>query len=321
MTQPALKPLASTRPRLTLASVKTGKLDVPLRILGYGPEGVGKSTFASHAPSPIFLGAENGTEALDIARFPEPETWDDALACLDLLEKESHAYKTIVVDPINWLEPLVFAKVTGGTKSIEEYGGGFGKGYTAAVDQWRVFVAALERLWSRGMHVVLLAHAQVKSFNDPEGPAYDRYEIAMNTKAAGLLKQWSAYVLFMRHESFSKKGDDKKAKGFSTGARVMHTQWTAAYDAKRRLLLPDELPLSWADFEGAIARASLESKALRERIATLVEAIGDEGVKAKAAGYVAAAGDDVGQLATIANRLAMKANELGLGLKEGTGNG
>jgi len=294
---------------MTLASVKRGKLDVPLRILGFGTEGVGKSTFASQAPSPIFLGAENGTESLDIARLPEPETWDDVLDALDLLEKEKHEYRTIVVDPVNWLEPLVFHKVTGGIISIDKYDKGYGRGYNAALDHWRVFVAALERLWSRGMHVVLIAHAHVKSFNDPEGPAYDRYELAMNQKAAGLLKQWCAYVLFMRHESFSKKLDEKKVIGFGTGARVMHTQWTAAFDAKRRLALPDELPLSWSDFENAVQLASVECEKLKEDIARLIDVIGDETVTAKVRAHLATAGDDVGKLVVIANRLAMKANE------------
>lgn len=296
------------RPKISLANVSSGKIARPLRVLGFGVEGVGKSTFAAGAPKPIFIGAEDGTANLDISRF-EPETFDDALEFLDALSKEEHSFKTVVIDPINWLEPLVWAKVAGPGKSIEEVGGGFGKGYTAAVDQWRILVSALERLWHQGMHVIILAHCQVKAFNDPEGPSYDRYELAMNVKAAGLFKQWVDYVLFMRREAFSKVDEkSKRVKGFSTGARVIHTQWSAAYDAKQRVKLPDELPLSWDEFATAVECGNGKADAARAEIERLIELIGDAEVTKKARGFVAGAGDDAGKLAEIANALAVKAD-------------
>jgi len=300
-----------TKPKLTLANVKKGRLDVPLRVLGFGPEGVGKSTFAAGAPSPIFLGAENGTEALDIARLPEPAVWADVFESLDLLEKEKHDYKTIVIDPVNWLEPLVFFEITKGQCTIGEYQKGYGRGYEAAVDKWRVFVGALERLWLKGMNVVMLAHSQVKGFNDPENPSYDRYEISMNAKAAGLLKQWSAYVLFMRHESFAKDVGGRKAQGFSTGKRVMHTAWTAAYDAKRRFTIPDELPLSWDDFANAVANAAAQTERMRTEITELLARLNDESMSTRVKLAVQLAGDAEGKLAAIKNRLEILVNAKG----------
>src|SRR5437870_1075345 len=73
---PAAKSLpAPAPPRMTLASIRTGRLESPLRLLAYGLEGVGKSSFAADAPAPIFVCPEDGTRHLDIARFPEPESW------------------------------------------------------------------------------------------------------------------------------------------------------------------------------------------------------------------------------------------------------
>lgn len=310
MTQPVLKSVPTAARASKLSAVKKGKIALPLRILGFGPEGVGKSTFAAGAPSPIFLGAEDGTNELDIARY-QPETFDEAIEFIDDLARDTHDYKTIVVDPVNWLEPLVYAKIVGTSgKSIDDFGGGFQKGYTAALDQWRVLLAALERVWRRDMHVILLAHSAVKSFNDPEGPAYDRYEVAMYPKSAGLIRQWVDFVLFMRRESFSKLDErTKKAKGFSTGKRIIHTQWTAAFDAKSRVRLPDEIPLSWDEFYGAVAHGRANIDEIKREIARLIEVIGDAEVTKKATGYVAAAGDDAGKLSEIANALAMKANE------------
>lgn len=314
MVQPVTKlPSNASNPqprRMTLAAVKRGRLDVPMRVLAYGVEGVGKSTFAAGAPAPIFLGVENGTAQLDISRLPEPHTWDDALDGLLLLEKEKHDFETVVIDPVTWLEPLCSTKVTGGTVSIDKYDGGYGRGHAAALEHWRMLVAQLERLWTRGMHVVLLGHCRVKSFNDPQGPAYDRYELAMNANAAGLLRQWCDFVLFMRHEAFAKveKGA-QKAKGYSTGARVMHTQWSAAYDAKTRCKLPEELPISWSALTEAIHSAGAKVDDLKKEIAELVVAINDAEVTKKAATYVADAKDNADRLAEVANGLRLKKAE------------
>ena len=61
----ATKPPSQAAPsRMTLASVARGKIISAPRALCYGPEGIGKSTFGAGAPSPIFLGAEDGTGTL-----------------------------------------------------------------------------------------------------------------------------------------------------------------------------------------------------------------------------------------------------------------
>src|SRR5579859_1249276 len=129
--------------RMTLGGIRRGILEVPHRVLIYGPEKVGKSTFAAGAPAPIFLGKDSGTEHLDVDRLPQPETWAEVLEGLAIVEREAHDYKTLVLDPVNWLEPLINADVTGDSgKSIEAWDGGYGRGYDAAIDRWRVLVAA-----------------------------------------------------------------------------------------------------------------------------------------------------------------------------------
>jgi prophage tail gpP-like protein len=45
----------------------------------------------------------------------------------------------------------------------------------------------------------------------------------------------------------------------SSGARLIYTNRTAAYDAKNRYNLPDSLPLSWADFFEAVERRETAS--------------------------------------------------------------
>lgn len=305
MTLKAVPPLR----RITLANARTGKLTLPLRVLGYGPEGVGKSTFAAGAPKPCFVNVDKRTAHLDVMRL-EPANYSEILECFDVLDNDPHGCESVVLDPLTWIEPMVWEQVTGPGGNIDKYDGGFGRGHGAALAQWRMILSRLERLWLRGMHVILLAHSIVKPFNDPEGPGFDRYEVALNARAAGLFKQWVDYVLFMRFEAFAKVDGSKKPRGISTGARMAHTSWQAAFDAKRSLPIPDEIPLSWAAFTGAIESSRSTLEAHKQEIAKLLAVIGDAGVTKRATADVASAGDDVARLAVIANALAVRANEI-----------
>jgi hypothetical protein len=134
-------------------------------------------------------------------------------------------------------------------RNIDEIG--FGKGANAAVDIWRGLLARLAELRARrGMHIILLGHAVIKSFKNPEGEDYDRYELKLSKVEAGLLKEWCDAVLFAKHELFTvpSGANKKKVRGISDGARYMFTQWCPAYDAGNRYNLPDRMPLDWAEF-------------------------------------------------------------------------
>lgn len=305
---------AQQKKKFSLADVRAGRLNLPRRILGYGVEGVGKSTFAAGAPRPAFLCPENGTGHLNIQRLPTPETWDEALEIVSLLEDGAAPFDTLVIDPVNWLEMLCWARVVGGpgarpdestADQIQKYGGGFNKGFEAAVGHWRNLVATLERVWRSGKHVVLLGHSNVKAFNDPTGVSYDRYELQMHHKASGLLKQWADDVLFMRHEVLAKAEAGKKV-AVATGARIMHTTWDRAWDAKSRAALPEELPLSWAEYWSAVEAGSNRVDALKAEIASLIESIADAAVTKKATAKVAEARENPERLAEIANALRVK---------------
>jgi hypothetical protein len=296
---------------MSLANVRKGKLDLPLRVLLYGVEGVGKSTFASRAPKPIFLGADAGTENLDIVRMPEPRTWTEVFEAVDELQDQPHDRESLVIDPVNFLEPLCWSHLCTKNKwdSIEDPG--FGKGYDAALEEWRLLIARIERLWStRRMNVVILAHVRLKLFKNPEGDDFERYTLPMHEKSAGLLRQWCAFVLFAKHNLFAHKdAKTKRVRGVTDGARVIHTEWSAAFDAKNRANLPPELPLSWDRFVEAVKASQEREVVLRKQIAEGVKEIGDPEVARKVDAYVKDAGDDITRLAEIANAVAVKLSE------------
>src|SRR5262249_54897374 len=153
-------------------------------ILIYGTEGVGKTQFGADGKDVVFLGSEEGTGHLaNIKRFPQPHTWAEAFEAIDALIEGEHDHKTLVVDTLDWLEPLCWAHVCAQAKvkSIEDVGGGYGKGYTAAVDQWRTFLRRLDVLRERRkMEIILIAHSAVKMAKMPDSEDYERFQLAIH---------------------------------------------------------------------------------------------------------------------------------------------
>jgi hypothetical protein len=295
-----------------LTSIVRGRLAKPIRAVVYGVEGVGKSTFAADAPAPIFIGAEDGTAELDVARWTAT-SFSDVLGQLETLATEKHEFRTVAIDTLDWLEPRVWAhtlatrplKNGGKATSIEDYG--YGAGYVQAVEVWREVLAKLDACRAHGMNVVLIAHHHVKTMNNPAGDNFDRYEMKLHKLASALVKEWADAVLFATHEVATYKADPSnpksKSKGIGTGARVLHTTHTAAFDAKNRYSLPDVLPLSWAAFVDAVAdRRTLPLVDLNEQIDELVRSV-DASLLDRVNTARAAAGNDPVALAKVLNRL------------------
>src|SRR5215467_9538088 len=244
------KPL---QPMSILSAISHGKRPRHIFALIYGTDGVGKSFWASHAPRPIFIGAEIGTEQLDVARFPQTETISELLAQVRALQTEQHDFDSVVLDSLDWVEPLIWNAVCdeGKVETIEQYAGGYGKGYARALDLWRTLLRELSAL-NEKMHVLLIGHAQIKSFQDPELPtAYDRYQLKINDKAAALVREAADAVLFARFETEIVKSNGK-ARARGEGVRVMYCESRPGWDAKNRFNLPFCMPLDWKTFGEAI---------------------------------------------------------------------
>lgn len=238
-----------------LGGVKRGQLRSALRYLIYGPEGVGKSTLAGDAPGALFLDIEGGSDNLDVARYPFaegryiPRDLDEVTAAIDdLIANPGHGYESLVIDTIDAVEVLVHKHVckAQGKASIEDFG--FGKGYNVALDKLREVFAMLDTLRAQGVQVILVGHSYVKTFKNPEGEDYDRYQLRVHDKAAGLIKEWCDTVGFLHFDGGSAKlvGDaaqTKRARGWSTGRRLLELHREAAWDAKTRLRLPATLEL------------------------------------------------------------------------------
>lgn len=300
--------------RMKLGATIKGRQEAPKRTLVIGVEGVGKSTFASNAPAPIFLCSEDGTAQLDIERFPAPQTWTEVLDAVFELTVAEHAHKTLVIDTLDWAEPMLWAHICERDKqdNIEAYG--YGKGYVAALDEWRILIAALERMRAtKKMEVVMLAHSWIKPFKNPEGQDFDRYEMKLHPKASGLIKEWCDNVLFANFETFATKDPKtKRVKGVSSGARLLYTTRTAAYDAKNRYDLPESIPLDWGEYAAAcVAHQPADPKELAEQIRIKADRC-DETTKAQALALLEQHSNNAAALAKINDRLNAKLSERSL---------
>lgn len=247
-----------------LERIHRGRTPMPPRLLLYGTEGIGKSTWASQAPRPVFVPTEDGLAEIDCERFPLARTYEAFRASLSALLAEQHKFETVAIDSLDWLERLIWDDLCrqSGVTSIEKVDGGFAKGYTHALGWWREVLDLLDRLRTeRGMAVIGIAHAKVERFEDPESSAYDRYTPRLHKHAAALVCEWSDAVLFATRRfrtqtedaGFGRKRAIASAVGTDGGERILRCVGGPSCVAKNRFGITGELPLSWASFVAALS--------------------------------------------------------------------
>ena len=239
-----------------LERVEVGKKPMPPRIMIYGTPGIGKSTAAAQAPNAAFVSTEDGLSQIDCHRFPLATSYQDVLDAFHALSVEPHDYQTAVIDTVDWLETFVQKTVESehGGVPIEKIDGGYGRGWRYVNKKWTDVLDALTYLRNeRNMMIILVAHAKVERFEDPEAAAYDRYSPNLHKAAAATLCQWCDAVLFATRKmrtseekgAFGKTRTIAKPVGDDGGDRILRCIGGPACVAKNRYDLPAELPLNW----------------------------------------------------------------------------
>lgn len=234
----------------------SGKIIKPQKVVIYGPEGIGKSTFAAQFPKPLFIDTEGSTSHLEVDRLPRPTSWQMLRQYIKDLKGDTMGYRTLVIDTADWAERLCEEAIcqSNGKVGIEDFS--YGKGYTYVKEEFGRLLDSLSDLIDAGMNVVLTAHSIIRKFELPEETgAYDRYELKLGQKAgnqcAALAKEWADMVLFANYKEIVITTKDNKKK-VSGGKRVMYTAHNPCWDAKNRHGLADELPFDYQEIAHCI---------------------------------------------------------------------
>lgn len=239
--------------------ISSGALKKALKVVIYGPEGIGKSTLAAQFPDPLFIDTEGSTSSMDVRRFDEkPSSWEYLKAQVKYVLDNPTVCKTLVIDTFDWAEALCVEMIckNAGKKGIEDFG--YGNGYVYEKEEIGRFLNYLEEIINKNINVVLTAHAQIRKFEQPdEMGAYDRWELKLGKKTGSqispLVKEWADVVFFANYKTFTvqadKDGKKHKAQG---GQRVIYTSHHPCWDAKNRFGLPDEIPMDYNAFSHII---------------------------------------------------------------------
>jgi hypothetical protein len=233
--------------------IRSGKKLGPRRVLLYGTAAIGKSTWAAQWPAPIFLNLEDGLDDIDCASTPWLTSFHEVVEAVGWLLSNENPFQTVVIDSADWLESLIFKQVAqdAGKETVEQIG--YGKGYQTAADKLDYLIRGLDQLRiKQNKHIVFLAHEQITKFAAPGGDSYDRYSPAIHKEMSAVLVEWCQEVLFASYKVYTKTEDQgfNKVRKVAIGGqeRFIRTTENAAIVAKNRLNLPEEIPMSFAEF-------------------------------------------------------------------------
>jgi hypothetical protein len=241
------------------------------RVIVLGTEKIGKSEFAAGSENPVFLPikGEEGIDEIKVKKTPVCETLQDVLGWLRAYREQDHDRQTLVIDSASTLDPLVqeYVRAAHDAKTIDDVGGGYGKGHSQSAEEWRKVTGWLDVLRNeRNMASIIIGHVEVRRFDDPNGDSYDQYMFDVHRKVSNLLFRWADCILFcntkvvVKQEQLGYHKDNVKKRGvdIAPGSRFLFTQKRPAHPGGGRGVygrLPYELPLGWDYFRDAVAKA------------------------------------------------------------------
>lgn len=232
---------------ISLKDLRRVKAVLPPRVLIYGPPGMGKTTLANEFPDAVFLQVEDGTPGdIELDSFGHLTEYDQVIEAIGALYAEEHGYRTVVIDSLDKLEPLVWSATCAANKWESIESPGYGKGYVAADVFWRELVEGLTALRrDRGMNAVLIAHSVVERFDDPRTSSYSRYDIRLHKRAQALIEDDADVIAFINQEA-TIKGEDvgfNKTRTHAEGGAIrwIYLEGRPSLNSKNRYGMPPKV--------------------------------------------------------------------------------
>jgi hypothetical protein len=121
---------------------------------------------------------------------------------------------------------------------------------------------------TKGMAIIMLAHSELKRYEDPASEGYDRWMPRLQKKAAATCMEYSDIVGFANYFTSMKSVDkgfgQTKNIAIGDGSRVLYTQERPSFIAKSRYDIPAELEFEWSTLANAISPPKSSSKSSKK---------------------------------------------------------
>jgi hypothetical protein len=236
----------------------------------YGAEAVGKTTFASTFPKPLFIRAEKGLKNQGIDTTPILKKLDDVIKVLTGLINEDHEYKSVVIDSISAVDLLIRQQIMdedpAKPKTFESSAGGFGAPGKKAYEKHKQIHDLCSRLVDeKGMWVIYLAHMTNESMvHAGFSENYLCATIDVTKQARPVYTYFSDLVAKI---SVPFSVSDERARNGDTGERIFSCMKSENSASKNTIGIKEEIRFKDGEnplFMYFIKKREAEKKALEE---------------------------------------------------------
>lgn len=231
-----------------------GKVMNPLKLIIYGDNGVGKTTFCAGARNPILWDLEGNSGHIEgVDKKTDLFCLEDCEEYLSDLLNHNHDYKTLIIDSLDSLETLFAEKITRKHSASEL---GFGKSKDIWAKYIKEFIEKLNKLQRvKKMNILITANWKVKQVNNPMADGYDRHDLRINEAFRTGFCTWVQCILLAMKDVIidnTNTGGFGKKKAKDIKRHVLYTSGSPVYYGKNVFNLPEKLPLEWEEFSNHV---------------------------------------------------------------------
>ena len=248
---PAARPKAVPKKSFKIASgIQEG---VGMKVLIHADSGMGKTTLASLAPDPVFIGLDNGGAGIREYNYVDGvESFTDVRQAL---QADIYGdYESTVLDTATLLEELAEAHVLAtipndqgiAMDSIVKYG--WSNGYRHLYDTMKLVLQDCDALVRKGKNVIIIAQSSPQSVPNPGGEDFMRQGPRLcnrkNANVEALYCEWADHIFHIGYQYLSV---DKKKKATGDGKRAIFVHPEPHFRAKSRTLGLDKAVVTFND--------------------------------------------------------------------------